>query len=132
MHHRALNYTSSKAPFSAPNEAPTARETSVSRAVSNESFGSRSAAIATSKLEGLARDYLLDCDYRMQSPATIATRRVFLERLVWFLQHRQYQVCGTAELRQFLSYLMHGHEEPGGRWGNPRFNKPVLDPIAGG
>jgi site-specific recombinase XerD len=103
MHRAALNYSTSKTPQT----------------------GADSTSIPTAELERLTKDYLLDCDYRMQSPQTIATRRVFLERLLWFLQHRRYANCGTTEVRQFLSYLMHGHEEPGGRWGNPRFNKPV-------
>ena len=61
----------------------------------------------------------------MQSPRTIQTRRIFLGRLLWFLRYRRYSNCGTTELRQFLHYLMRGHEQPGGRWGNPQFKSEV-------
>jgi site-specific recombinase XerC len=27
--------------------------------------------------------------------------------------------------REFLQYVSHGHEEPGGRWGNPQQKRPV-------
>lgn len=70
-------------------------------------------------------DWLLDCEYRSHSPETITTRRTFFKTLRWFLEHRGYAVCGTTELKEFLHYLRHGHEEPGGRWGNKRCNKPV-------
>lgn len=68
-------------------------------------------ALPIKALERYADDYLLDCDYRMQSPRTIATRRTFINRLLWFLRHRGYTFCGTGELRQFFTYLVHGHEE---------------------
>lgn len=77
------------------------------------------------ELERFMADYLLDCDYRFQSPATIRTRKVFFRNLIWFLQHRERPTCGTPELRQFFHYLTHGHEEPGGRFGNPALKQPV-------
>jgi len=81
--------------------------------------------ISATDLPRLANDWLLDCDYRMHSPQTIKTRRVFLNSLAWFLDHRQYASCGTPELKEFLHYLRHGHEEAGGRWGKKQFNKSV-------
>lgn len=88
-----------------------------------------SASLSTVDLERYANDYLRDCDYRMQSPRTIETRRIFIQNLIWFLRKRDFPSCGTGELRQFFSYLQHGHSEPGGRWGRAYLNKP-LRPIS--
>ena len=81
--------------------------------------------IPVADLTRYAEDWFLDCEYRMHSPKTIETRRVFVKSLLWFLNNRGCQSCGTPELRQFFSYLLHGHEESGGRWGNPRLTQPV-------
>jgi integrase/recombinase XerD len=81
--------------------------------------------ISVDSLEQLAQDYLSDCELRLYSPHTIETRRVFLRNLLWFLRARNYTFCGTMELRQFFHYLMHGHEEPGGRFGNKNLTRPV-------
>jgi len=81
--------------------------------------------IRVDDLERFAKDYLLDCDYRLQSPRTIETRRIFIQNLLWFLRDRGFATCGTAELRQFFAYLQHGHEEPGGRWGNASLTRAV-------
>lgn len=70
-------------------------------------------------------EYLNECELRFLSPHTINTRRVFLGNLFWFLEKRRYTTCGTWELRQFFHYLMHGHEEPGGRFGHRNLNRPV-------
>lgn len=102
-----LNYTTSNLPDCDTHTIPVSR------------------GLAVGDLERLVKDYLLDCDYRMQSPRTIETRRIFFQNLLWFLRHRKMTVCGTAELRQFFSYLQHGHEEPGGRWGQARYKRPV-------
>ena len=81
--------------------------------------------IATAQIERFIQDYLLDCDYRLHSPNTIATRRIFLKNLVWFLHHRDFEQCGTMELRHFFVYLAHGHEEVGGRFGNKHLQRAV-------
>ena len=73
--------------------------------------------LATAEIEPLIDQYLGDCELRLLSPRTIETRRVFLRNWTWFLCHRGYQTCGAAEIRQFLHYLGHGHEEDGGRFG---------------
>lgn len=88
-------------------------------------FTSQAKEPSVAKLQGLSDEYLCDCDLRLQSPRTIETRRVFLRNFLWFLERRGYETCGVPQLRQFFHYLMHGHEEPGGRWGQSRFNRPV-------
>lgn len=87
--------------------------------------GSPSHALATADLERFSEAYFCDCDLRLYSPRTIETRRVFLRNFLWFLHKRGYNTCGTMELRQFFHYLMHGHEEAGGRFGNKQLNRPV-------
>jgi hypothetical protein len=69
--------------------------------------------------------WLLAGDISRHSPRTLETRRERMNSLVWFLNHREYEVCGLTELRAFFHYLNHGHKEPGGRWGNPRCTRPV-------
>jgi site-specific recombinase XerD len=83
------------------------------------------ASLPTAELLKACDDWLLDCEYRLQSPRTLETRRVFLKNLNWFLEHRGYANCGTIELKELLHYLRHGHEEEGCRWGNKQCAKPV-------
>lgn len=87
------------------------------------------ASLAVPDLSRLANDWLLDGQFRLHSPCTIATRRVFIKNLLWFLKKHNFQQCGSIELKQFFVYLSNGHEEPGGRWGNPQLKKP-LRPIS--
>jgi site-specific recombinase XerD len=77
------------------------------------------------ELRRLVPEYLNDCELRFLSPHTIETRRAFLNNLLWFLVKRGYARCGTAELRQFFHYLLHGHEDKGGRFGKTHLNRPV-------
>lgn len=69
--------------------------------------------------------YLQDCELRLFSPSTITTRRVFFRNLGWFLRTRGFESCGTWEIRQFLYYLAHGHENEGGRFGKPELSSPA-------
>lgn len=85
-------------------------------------------AIRTENWLDLAEMYLQDCELRLFSPYTITLRRALARNLGWFLHHRGFAYCGSAELRQFFYYLAHGHEEPGGRFGNPNL-KSAARPI---
>jgi site-specific recombinase XerD len=69
--------------------------------------------------------YLQDCAFRLYSPDTIATRRVFLNNLIWFLNHKGCTSCDAVEIRHFFYYLMHGHESGEGRFGNKLLSRPV-------
>jgi integrase/recombinase XerD len=82
-------------------------------------------AVAVSDLSHLSEGWLLDCQYRRLSDATVHTRRLLMQKLLWWFDHVGITICGTAELKAFLTYVSTGHEEPGGRWGNPRLSKPV-------
>jgi len=77
------------------------------------------------ELESLAKEWLLDCELRQHSKQTLFSRRDYLNRFLWFLKHRDYQEVGPPEIKQFLLYLSNGHQEPGGRWGQPRNTKPM-------
>lgn len=48
-----------------------------------------------------------------------------MRNLLWFLHKRRYTMCGTTEIRHFFHYLVHGHSEPGGRFGNKNLKRPV-------
>jgi integrase/recombinase XerD len=63
------------------------------------------------------------------SPKTTTYRAELLPRLLWFLETVDYEgktgLCDVAALREFIGYVRHGHNSPGGRWGNPRLTKPA-------
>jgi site-specific recombinase XerD len=86
-------------------------------------------SVPVTELRSCAAEYLLHCEHLQQSPRTLEAREMFLRNLLWFLERRRFAVCGVAELRQFFHYLRHGHEEPGGRWGQPRLTTP-LRPVS--
>jgi integrase/recombinase XerD len=79
----------------------------------------------TAQLARYAEGWLLSGDIDQHSRRTQDSRRDIVDKLLWFLKRNRCASCGTLELRQFLAYLTHGHEEPGGRWGNPRMIRPV-------
>lgn len=84
-----------------------------------------SASLSVAQLAYQANGWLVDCEIRQHSPATTATRRMMLDKLLWFLKENDLPCCGLAELRGFFSYLMSGHTGMGGRWGNPHMTRPV-------
>jgi hypothetical protein len=88
------------------------------------SAGQPTTFLPTSDLQRAFDDWILDCEYRLQSPQTLAVRKTFLKNLLWFLRQRNYEVCGPRELKEFFLYLRHGHEQDGGRWGNKRLITP--------
>lgn len=81
MTHTALNFTIPEAP-SSPQSPPSAAPHN---------------GLSTVELERFAQDYLRDCDYRMQAPRTIETRRIFIQNLLWFLHNRNFTVCAAQE-----------------------------------
>lgn len=77
------------------------------------------------RLEFVIRGWLLDCEIQQMSGRTLQSRTDTLSKLVWFLQRRGFAQCGPHEIRSYFLYLTRGHEEPGGRWGNPRETLPL-------
>lgn len=83
------------------------------------------AALSLASLERYADGWFLSGEISQHSESTLATRRLMVRNLLWFLRHKGYASCSLMELRAFLAYLTNGHKEPGGRWGNPRMTRPV-------
>jgi len=83
-------------------------------------FPKSEVAIGLAELDRYAKGWLLDSEIRQLSPGTLASRRLVVEKLLWFLRQQELSTCGTMELRQFLAYLTNSHESEGGRWGNDR------------
>lgn len=84
-----------------------------------------SAEIRVSDLPFYSKNWLLDCEVRQHSASVLSVRRLILSKLEWFLQSCQYDRCGQTEVREFLADLGRGHQDPGGRWGNPHLTRPV-------
>lgn len=81
--------------------------------------------LTAKQVRDLKDGWVLDGEIRQLSRRTLDERREVLGKLSWFLAYRELSHCGKPELRAFLAYVARGHEEPGGRWGNPRMVKPV-------
>lgn len=88
-------------------------------------FTESEAGIDVRQIERYGKGWLLDGEYRQLSPHTVAARKSLLDKLVWFLRYNELPGCGTPEIRAFLAYMGRGHEDEGGRWGNPRMTRPV-------
>lgn len=88
-------------------------------------FANSDATISVSELARYADGWFLDGEIRQHSKTTLASRRLIVSKLLWFLRQREYTTCGVLELRQFLAYISRGHEEKGGRWGNRLMTRPV-------
>ena len=57
-----------------------------------EAQGEASAAVVSLfDLERLAEDWVVDSEYRNHSPRTIEAKRHIAEKLLWFLQHRDFE-----------------------------------------
>ena len=70
------------------------------------------------ELKGYFEDWYLDGEIRQLSALTLANRRRYAGKLLWYLGQREAEVCGTRELRAFFAYLSTEHgEDEGGRWG---------------
>jgi site-specific recombinase XerD len=73
-------------------------------------------ALDTGQMEHCAREWLYDCEYRQHSKNTITSRRLYLDKLLWFLKTHGHESCGVPELRRFFAYLSTAHEGDSGRW----------------
>ena len=84
-----------------------------------------SGTLTVSEIAGLTEGWMLDGEIRQLTRRTLEVRKRFIGKFLWFLCHRGFEHVGTPELRALLAYVSRGHEEPGGRWGNPRLTDPV-------
>lgn len=72
--------------------------------------------LTVSDLARIGEDWLQDGELRGHTQSTLKNRRGILTRLLWWLGEKGHDVCTTAEVRGFLSYLLETPEE--GRFGN--------------
>jgi site-specific recombinase XerD len=82
-------------------------------------------SVSLAQFKRAARGWLLDADIERLSPNTIAKREIVVKNFVWFCEREKIDCIDAMTFREFLKYVSHGHEEPGGRWGNPQQNRPV-------
>lgn len=83
------------------------------------------AALPAASLTRWGEGWLLDCELRRHSPATGGLRRMILKNLVWLAVRESWTDIGKEQVRVFLGYLSTGHQDVGGRWGNPQMTRPV-------
>jgi site-specific recombinase XerD len=81
----------------------------------------------TSDLQRFADGWIIAGEIARHSERTSSSRRQICRCLFWFLRRQGFDTCGVTELRGFFVYLIRGHKDPGGRWGNPQLTKPVKD-----
>jgi len=87
--------------------------------------GDAEASVSTRLLPRLVDSWLLAGDINRHSARTLSSRRERIKNLLWFLKERALDDCDVHALRAFFAYLVHGHKETGGRWGNPRMTRSV-------
>ena len=51
-------------------------------------------SIPAESLMQYAEDWFLDCEIRQLSPNTLANRKIYLEKLDWFLKKNNLSQCG--------------------------------------
>lgn len=88
-------------------------------------FSNSNPGISVSDLSRFAEGWLLDCEIRQHSQATLDNRRLVLNNLVWFLNEKNYDTCSTLELRQFFAYVTRGDKGTPGRWGHADLDNTV-------
>jgi integrase/recombinase XerC len=82
-------------------------------------------SLSTRNLTNFLAEWIDDGEWRGHSEATRQIHRNVADRFKWFLNDREFDSCGSAEIRQFLNYVKNGHTDPRGRWGNPQQTRPV-------
>ena len=82
-------------------------------------------AVSVDLLPRLVDSWFLACDVNRHSDSTLLTRRNRMKNFLWYLKQREFATCGVHELRHFFHYLVHGHQEADGRWGNPHMTQPT-------
>lgn len=81
--------------------------------------------LSVEDVERYAVDWCFDGEFRSHTSRTLEEKRRYVNQFIWWLKHANCTEVGASELRRFLAYVRSGHEEEGGRWGNPRNNRPM-------
>jgi len=89
------------------------------------SISKPTSGVSTSQLARYAEGWLLDGEIRQHSQSTTNLRKLLVKKLVWFLNDRGCDQCGTMELRQFFAYVTNGHGSADGRWNDPGKKRQV-------
>ena len=87
------------------------------------SSGSNLPSLEVSELKMFIEMWLMECEIRQHSDATLANRRLLTEKLLWFYEEKKFTICNKLTLTQFMLYVKNGHKEEGGRWGNTQLTK---------
>ncbi len=82
------------------------------------------ASLSATALSSLADMWITAGQINRHSETTTAARRHLIQKVAWFLDHKHLSALDAAACRAFLLYATVGHNESGGRWGNPRMVKP--------
>ena len=77
---------------------------------------SAAAGLSVAALPRLIESFLLAGDINQHSARTLSSRRERLGRFAWWCGYAEVAHVTTNDVRRFLHYLTHGHEEEGGRW----------------
>ena len=81
--------------------------------------------IFVTDLPHFADMWIMSGQINRHSETTTSARRHLIQKVLWFLDHKQLTTLDTKTCRAFLLYATMGHKEPGGRWGNPRMVTPT-------
>lgn len=81
--------------------------------------------LPASSLDKQIKNYIVDGQIQQCSPRTCGNRQDRLRPLVIYVQRNGFPEVGAQELRGFFAHLTSGHDEPEGRFGNPKLKKPV-------
>jgi len=87
-------------------------------------------AIPLPLLKRYADAYSRDARLAGLSPRTEEMRTDITDKFLWFCDHISAVHCDEATCEEFLLYLRHGHEEPGGRWGAGKTHTATLKPLS--
>lgn len=89
------------------------------------SISKPTSGVSASQLARYAEGWLLDGEIRQHSQSTTDLRKLIVKKLLWFLEDRKCDQCGTLELRQFFAYVTNGHATGAGRWDDPAKKRQV-------
>lgn len=91
---------------------------------------SEAAQLTSAEVKAHGKNWIIECEYRQCTKATVANYKNLLKQLEWFMAHEEREFLDIQTVKAFLAYLRRGHEEPGGRWGNPKLTRPIKPSTA--
>lgn len=73
--------------------------------------------LAVKDVEGWLQDWLIDGEFRQQSPSTLREKRAVVLKFASYLNQLGVAEFGAVECRQYLIHISQGGAQTGGRWG---------------